>query len=91
MGIVDEAKRLYGPYIDADTQRKLDGLGPGDQAYFWAYLYYEMPTRLGKSYLRDAMRAVESGTARLRPVIGERKWNVTEATSPHAWFRAVSD
>lgn len=89
MGIVEDAKRLYGPFIDADTQAKLDELGPGDEAYFWARLYYEMPRRLGESYLEDAQRSVANGTARLRTMIGER--HAYDAISPHAWFKAVAD
>lgn len=89
MGIVEDAKRLYGAYIDADTQRVLDELGPGDQAYFWARLYYEIPRSLGKAVLEDMERSVSDGTARLRPMIGDR--HAYDATSPHAWFKVVAD
>lgn len=89
MGIVEDAKRMYEPFLDDDTRRKLADLGPGDQAYFWARLYYEIPRRMGRSVLEDMERSVSDGSARLRPMIGERY--VSDATSPHAWFKVVSD
>lgn len=95
MSVVEEAKRLYTPFIEPDELARVEELDEPDQAYFWAYLYYEMPRRLGRAILKDMERDVIDGKALMRPVIRtsiarakslDALWDTTK---PHSWFKAV--
>ena len=95
MSVVEEAKRLYAPFIDPEELARVEEMDAPDQAYFWAYLYYEMPRRLGRAVLKDMEMDVISGKALMRPVIRrtiERSKSLDglwDTTKPHSWFKAV--
>lgn len=97
MNVVEESKRLYWPFLDDDDRAKVEALDVPDQAYFWTYLYYELPRQIGRTVLKEMERDVISGNAVMRPVIrasirrAVKVDDMWETTKPHSWFKTVID
>ena len=93
MGVVERSEALYRRYLDDEDLAKLEAMDEPDRAYFWTYLYYEMPHRLNQSLLKEMEDAVLRGVMRKRVVIGIRQSvaktldDLWEPTKPHAWFK----
>lgn len=96
MSIAEESKALYGPFLSAEDRAIVDAMDYPDQVYFWTLLYYELPSHLSKSILKDMEREVINGTARLRTVFkrakdveAKRLDEVWDTIKPHAWFKTT--
>ena len=81
--IPDLARQMYEPYIDADTLSVIDSLDPGDRAYFWVKLFFEIDNRAKKAFLDTLQeRARERVTE-----VDEEAESAPESVKPHSWFK----
>jgi len=96
LGVVEDSKRMYGQFLDAEDIAKVEAMDEPDQAYFWTRLWYELPSHLSKSLLHDMESDVINRRAILRTAIRianpeplgllSEAW---DAIKPHAWFKTV--
>ena len=96
MSVADDAKAMYGQFLSKEDRALVESLEYPEQVYFWTLLYYEIPTHLSKSILKDMESDVARGRARMRTVIKriadskaglmDEAW---EPTKPHAWFKTI--
>ena len=93
MSVVEKSKAAFSRYLDDEMLELVENLSVGDQAYFWAILYHEMPRTLNRMALKDMEESIRkklaSGqtSARDDEVIPISDMNRT--IRPGAWFRAV--
>lgn len=93
MSVVEKSKAAFSRYLDDEMLELVENLSVGDQAYFWAILYHEMPRTLNRMALKDMEESIRkklaSGqtSARDDEVIPISDMNRT--IRPGAWFKAV--
>lgn len=56
--VVERSKRKYGQFLDDEMRAQVEALDVGDQAYFWTYLWYVMPSMLEGSLVREAEKRI---------------------------------
>lgn len=90
----EKGKALYGPYMSDEELAFVNALDEGDQAYFWAILYYQVTTDLEKDWLKKMEERVIRGDGS-RPTGLPSKPEplpfkaAEESVSTHGWFRRV--
>lgn len=93
MSVVEKSKAAFSRYLDDEMLELVENLSVGDQAYFWAILYHEMPRTLNRMALKDMEESIRkklaSGQTSARDDEVIPVSDMDRTIRPGAWFKAV--
>ena len=95
MSVVEKSKAAFSRYLDDEMLELVENLSVGDQAYFWAILYHEMPRTLNRMALKDMEESIRKSLASRSSQASARDDEIIPVSDmdrtirPGAWFKAV--
>lgn len=87
--VVEASKWLYADYLQPEDLAEVEAMDPGDAAYFWAKLYYDVQGRMDRAILygmEDRARRNLSKLVRQEEMSPTPFRDAEDAVSAHSWF-----
>ena len=81
--IPELSRKMYEQYLDEETRAVVESLDPGDRAYFWVKLFFEIDNRAKHRFLDHLQRQAKARVTE----VDEDAEDAPESVKPHSWFK----